>query len=62
MYSVTSYPTGSIDIVEEITQICRPGKFSRLYFADSGQTAGKNLFYQENLDAAFNLPALSLSS
>lgn len=55
-------PTGYIDIVVEITQICHPGKFSRLYFADSGQTAGKNVCYQENLDPAFNLPALSLSS
>lgn len=35
---------------------------ARLYFAYSGQRAGENLFYQENLDAAFNLPAPSLSS
>lgn len=35
---------------------------ARLYFAYAGQRAGKNLFYQENLDAAFNLPAPSLSS
>lgn len=35
---------------------------ARLYFTNSGQRAGKNLFHQKNLDAAFNLPARSLSS